>query len=389
MNTTQQGIVTLLRSAVTGEGLPLPADFRLCDARELIRSHSMATLVYAGALHCGNPRSDPEMQRLFGLYCKALVHSEGQLRSLDRLCAAFEEAGIDYMPLKGSCMKALYPSHELRLMGDADILIRREQYPRIEPVMEALGFAFQSESDHELVWDDGSLHVELHKHLIPSYNRGFYAYFGDGWSLAAHQGGHRHAMSVEDTFLFELTHFAKHYRDGGIGCRHVVDLWVYLRAHPELDRARLGRELEALKLGDFFRNLERLMACWFAGGPADPLTEMMTQYIFASGSWGSMDNRTIAQSVRDIGPRSRPALSRLRYALRSLFPGVMTLREKYTVLKKCPWLLPLVWLWRPFYKLLFEPRDLRRHGRSLTMITRETMDTQVAMLHAVGLDENF
>lgn len=39
---------------------------------------------------------------------------------------AFDAGGIDYMPLKGSILKDLYPRHEMRMMGDADILIRME-----------------------------------------------------------------------------------------------------------------------------------------------------------------------------------------------------------------------------------------------------------------------
>ena len=37
-------------------------------------------------------------------------------------------------------MKALYPAPELRVMGDADVLIRLEQYEKIVPLMEKMGF---------------------------------------------------------------------------------------------------------------------------------------------------------------------------------------------------------------------------------------------------------
>ena len=58
----------------------------------------------------------------------------------------------------------------MRTMGDADILIKTEQYERIVPIMNRLGYLPGVESNHEYVWDKKNmLHVELHKMLIQSY----------------------------------------------------------------------------------------------------------------------------------------------------------------------------------------------------------------------------
>ena len=58
----------------------------------------------------------------------------------------------------------------MRTMGDADILIKTEQYERIVPIMNRLGYLPGVESNHECVWDKKNmLHVELHKMLIQSY----------------------------------------------------------------------------------------------------------------------------------------------------------------------------------------------------------------------------
>ena len=50
--------------------------------------------------------------------------------------------------------------------------------------------------------------------------------FGDGCRFATHKNGFCYAMSERDEFMFVFSHFVKHYRDSGIGCRHVTDLWV-------------------------------------------------------------------------------------------------------------------------------------------------------------------
>lgn len=176
MNVMQQGIVALMKSAVLRQAQPLPEGFDIRAALPLIRRHHITALAYDGAERCGLSRQEPAVAKLFQAYCSSLVVSEGQQREIGRIFRAFDENGIDYLPLKGCNMMGLYPKPEMRTMGDADILIRMDQYSRIVPVMESLDFVYRYESDHELAWETAGLKVELHKHLIPSYNGDMYAY---------------------------------------------------------------------------------------------------------------------------------------------------------------------------------------------------------------------
>ena len=282
MKQSHIGILTLLKSAIIQQKIALPEKFQLQDADDHINRHHIASLIYEGALLCNIPQNDIRMLQLFPRYCKALQVSERQLRELERIYNAFEENGIDYMPLKGCKMKALYPKPELRNMGDADILIRTEQYDKIRSVMQSLQFTEGEETVHELVWKSDALYLELHKQLIPSYNQDFYGYFGDGWARAKYLNGSQYTMSPEDEFIYLFTHFTKHYRDGGIGCRHVVDLWVYLRSHPELDTDYIQTELKKLQLLDFYCNTRRLISTWFENQEPDPKTDFMTEFIFSA-----------------------------------------------------------------------------------------------------------
>ena len=389
MNVTQQGIATLLRCAITQETLPLPEGFDLAQSYALIRRHQMMTLIYAGAANCKIPLSDPAMRKLFQDYGKSMLVDQRQMAEVSRIFAAFEENGIDYMPLKGCKLKALYPSPELRVMSDADILIRMEQYDRIRPIMRSLGFAEKGITDHELPWEKPTLYLELHRRVIPSYNKDFYSGFGEGWDLAKIQQGNRYAMTAEDEFVYLFTHFAKHYRDGGIGCRHLVDLWVYLRANPKLDDAYIRTHLEKLGLQAFYDNILRTINVWFEGGETDTVIDFITEFIISSGSWGALSSKALSRAVRDSQHTTSGAKGKLRYIRQILFPGVEVLKHKYTILKKAPWTLPLVWLIRPFYKILFERGSLKRHEVNLSTITPENMRTRRQLLNYVGLDYNF
>ena len=66
MDSTQRGIMVLLRSAVTGVAQPLPADFDLEAVRPYVRTHHILPLVYEGARLCGV--QSPLMGQLFSGY---------------------------------------------------------------------------------------------------------------------------------------------------------------------------------------------------------------------------------------------------------------------------------------------------------------------------------
>lgn len=387
MNTLQQGLITLIKSGLTGECLALPADFCLEETVPLIKKHHMINLVYAGAVNCGISDKDPTMQMLFPLCCKALMKSERQLQAIAALLQAFREHGIDHMLLKGGRLKALYPKPELRYMGDADILIRLDQYDKIQPIMKSLGYSFSAESDHELVWHSKALHVELHKRLIPSYNKDYYTYYGDGWERAKLVAGTSYAMSAEDAWIFLFTHFAKHYRGGGIGCRYVTDLWLYRKAHPALDECYIRQELEQLQLTEFYENILQLLQVWFLDAPTNIKMDYMTDFIFASGSWGASDSKVLSDAVRDTN-HFHGRGGRIRYMWHALFPEMEVLRGKYPYLQRRPWMAPFAWLHRLFSKL-FERNIFRKQQKNLSILTKENVELQKKMLEYVGLEFHF
>lgn len=388
MNEAQRGIVALLKSAVTGEKADLPDGFDLEQAAGIVLSHHCSTLVWKGALQSGFDPQKPFMQKLFQYYCKAVQVNRRQMRELERIFTAFDEHGIDYMPLKGCILKKLYPAPEMRMMGDADILIRLEQYERIIPVLQELGLQEKQETEHELVWASDALKVELHKWLIAPSGSEFPTYFGNGWPLAKRAEGCRHAMTPEDTFVYLFTHFTKHYRGSGIGCRHLVDLWVYLRAHPGLDEARVREALALLHLERFYQNVRRTISVWFEDGDGDETTRLITEFLFSSGSWGSQEQGTLASGVRNMQQPDHKLQGKAAYILKRIFPDVSYLRLNYPVLKKAPYLLPGVWVHFLVSRVFFTRSAWKKHARNLSVLTKENLDSHRQMLERVGLDHD-
>ena len=59
MDGIKRGVITLIKSAITGESYPLPEGFVLRDVANTMSRLQMLTLGYTGAVNCG---IDPELE---------------------------------------------------------------------------------------------------------------------------------------------------------------------------------------------------------------------------------------------------------------------------------------------------------------------------------------
>jgi len=387
----RQGIIALINSALCGKAISLPDDFDIVKTAEYAKKNELVGLIYYGAINCGVDASSSSMQELFNQTCRFLMISERQVFTVEQVCKAFDENGIDYMPVKGTLMKNLYPKPDMRVMGDADILIKVDQYDKIAPVMEGLGFSQVFESDHEIAWRKPELFVELHKRLIPSYNNDYFAYYGDGWQLGRPCDNRpcRFEMSDEDQMIYLFTHFAKHYRDGGIGVRHLVDLYVYSRAKTEMNAEYLKTELGKLQLFEFYENIMNTLSVWFDGAKGDQKTEMITDTIFGSGIYGNRENHIAFEGIKDLKATNSAEGARRKRWLRIVFLPYKNMCQKYPFLEKFPFLLPIMWVVRWISTLLFKQDKIKKQQDDMKNLTADKIVTYQQALNFVGLDFNF
>lgn len=384
----RKSVIRVIFSALTGEKQDLTEDFSLDYAVEIANKHKIVPLIYYGLINCGVSSDDPKMQGLFMMTCQNVVVSQQQMYALEGIFTAFDQKGIEYMPLKGTLLKAMYPKPEMRSMGDADILVKTEQYEEIRPVMEELGYEHKIESDHEYIWQKPGSYIELHKRLIPSYNKDYYSYFGDGWQLAKVKNGTRYAMTDEDQMIYLFTHYAKHYRDAGIGIKHIVDLWVY-RRNKELDEEYIKDELKKLQLYDFYKNTVKTLSVWFDGEEPDETTDFITHIIFNSGVYGTREAHILSEAVKlSKSHGSAKAIKKHKFK-NLLFLPYSSMCTKYPFLKKLPFLLPVMWFVRIFTAVLFKRDNIKAQNNRVSSITEEGVNSYQQALNFVGLDFNF
>ena len=381
MNVTQQSAILLTKSAISGQPEKLPENMDFQSVVNLMEHQGLTALCYLGALNCGIPEEDPIMQYLQDMYCVALISSERQLELIQSISQAFEENGIDHMPVKGTLMKALYPDHAMRYMCDADILIKEEQYPKIHPIMESLGFKETGESDHEHIWKHPFLMVELHKHLIPSYNKDYYSYFGVGWDLAKIQNGHRWSMTREDAFIYDTIHFAKHYRDASANAHFIIDLWICLRTYKDLDRTYIRQQLGRLKMEAFYDNIIRLTQAWFEGGSWDDVVERITEILLDEDKKQKKQRREIAGDTRAVQAEGSVKNAKRMRVFHRIFLSKLQMANSYPQFKDLP--LPIAWVARWFSSIPKWGKAIRQEKNK--NISEEAVENYRKDLEYVGL----
>lgn len=359
--------INLVRAGLSGKTESLSNDFNLEMFLSLAKKHSIMNLLYHGACLCQIDESSDTMQRLYVGAVAELAFHERQAKELEALFCEFEKNEICYMPLKGSVLKTLYRKPELRSMGDADILIRMEEYPKIKEVMESFGFEYKYESNNEIVWKKGNgLHIELHRALFPSYSEEYLVLFDNCWSKAVKDGsGYRYRMSFEDEFVYNFTHFVKHYKLGGIGVKHLCDLWVLLQ-NRELDFAEIDRKIETLNLTEFYQNIRKTLSFWFSDGEADSKVEIITKTVIKSGAFGTKKSSQNAFALRLASENQAfKGKNKLAVWMFKSFPSVKFIEHQYPFLKKHRWLLPVAWVLRWFDAIFINRRKIKNGLRAI------------------------
>ena len=386
MTNAQKALVTLLRSSLTGESLGLPEGIDFEEIYSEAKRHHVTALAYDGAVKCGVDRSLEGMHSLVNGYCAEMLVSEKQLNTLKGLCDAFEQAGIDYLCLKGAHLKSLYPKPEMRRMNDADILIREEDFDRARVVTEAQGFAVaEFGADHSKNFTCPSLYLELHLRLIARNEFPVCAeYFGTGWDSANHVEGHRYELAAEAEYIFLLVHLLKHFISGGVGCRQVCDLWMFKKKNESLDMDFVRSELEQLGLAQFHENLTKLLGSWFEGAEDDQKATIMGDYILECGAWGTPRTNVMSAGMRTYSKVKSTKAVRSRTILTTIFPPRAALTGQFPVLEKAPYLLPFCWVARCFRIVFFDRLKITRRAEEFKLVSPKNMEAHERMMDYIG-----
>ena len=293
---------------------------------------------------------------------------------LTQLSDAFEQAQIPYMPLKGSCLRDLYPEAYQREMSDLDIMVQEKDIAAASSIAQTLGYSVEDGASHhvELI-KKPYMCLELHLNFVP-VDFPYFEYYSQPWKFArALDNSYRHVMTKEDYYVYMLTHAAKHYYWTGTGIRSVLDVYLYNRAYRnELDLDYVMIQLEQLKLVDFAEQIEALAEQWFGvnlnSSQIRQNAAEMCHYILNSATYGTKKNY-YQNVVRGYIAKGKSLYeAKIAMYMHMVFLPLCEMKGIYPILKKASVLLPFCWVARWIRILIKKPGSVAAQYRRIADI---------------------
>lgn len=317
-----------------------PLDFERMFS--ISKEHQVENLVYVSLQKLSLNISDELLNKFRQCYEKAIVREARQEFELQSVCEAFTNAGIRHIPLKGSIVKYMYPTPDLRQCGDIDILVDTTDEDIIKSIMCDLGYECIYNSEKHIVCSKNRIHIEVHKHLVDSQSNSF-QFLSSVWDTAIQTNNYTYEMSSEMLYMFLLIHLSGHLKNGGAGIKLIVDFYTF---NKTIDMSTLHEYLIITKLDKLNNKLNQLIDFWFnKKTTSDEMTVYLSKFILNNGVYGS------SEALTQMIYSNKTKAEIFKHYFRITFRPYSTMIILYPSLKKAPFLLPLCYCHRIVKKL--------------------------------------
>lgn len=346
-------LIYLLACAVNSKK-PDPDRVKLMDLDKVYRLSQLHDLTCAAAFALKQVMPLPHA---FDQAMKKAIRKQA-LFDIERvkILHALEQHNIWYLPLKGILLKNDYPKTAMREMSDNDILVDPTRMEDVRELMQALGYRCDTFGlyNHDAYSKPPTLEFEMHHALFEDNETLLFVTYYKAVKDRLIQDGCACRMTDEDFYLYILCHTFKHYVHGGIGLRSLLDVYVYLRAHPQLDRSYIDKELHTLKLTDFERKMRILSQKVFTLSALTDAEKEELKYFVSCGYFGDPEIARENQLTWALNNDDSKSAKR-HYLKQRVFIAGDALEKHYPFVAKHKALYPLLLLYRPVKGALTHP----------------------------------
>lgn len=318
------------------------------------------------------------------IYKQNLVLDANRCYELERLQNAFNSSKIDFILLKGSVIKHYYPETFMRRMSDIDILFRNTNFKILDTIFENLGYRILQKGAKDTAYINpiNNIKIEMQPHLIDMGYSEWFHYLENIWEKCSHDQ-YEYKMSSEDFYIYHIIHMAKHFKNGGIGLNHVLDIYVMNRNFKQLDWNYVTDELKKINLLKFHQTMQALVNDWFDDKNTCEFSKeeiaLVAEYIFSGGAFGTKKQ----QETNHIITRGDHKLSYRK----KLFPNSTIMINYYgEFLKKHKYFLPLYWVRLNFTRILNYNQKTKQHLHNMASITESNISKTQKIFQICGLE---
>lgn len=356
MNQVQLEFLSILEAVIHEDTYSLSKEIDVNQLMEEAKEHDVRGLIYR---ILKNQQSMESYKR--DIIFQSLTQSRYFQQTLD-VIDQLQQKGIKVVLLKGAVLKDLYPSPDLRTMGDVDLLVPEEQLPLVQTYLTELGYIkMKSHSEKHDVYEGDGFQIEVHWALLnASRQKGGALFEQELWTKLkpVHLLGKEFLTLSDEDFLIHLVvHAAGHFQLSGFGVRQLCDLTLWIEKKEDWDWDSTKCRLQELECYSFFvyclEACRRYLGLNISGLiTVDEIcfSTFMNQ-ILESGVHGKRDERKQFGHYFAYGKHKKNTFI---IWIQCLFPSVSDLPLRYSYAKKHSYLLPIAWIHR-FFRVIFHP----------------------------------
>lgn len=274
------------------------------------------------------------------------------------------DAGIKPVVIKGIVLRNLYGEEcNHRPSGDEDLIVRREEFPRVHDILIENGYMPDMPNITEKILDEiqeityynesCKLKLEVHLNPLGKENRinrllseAFEAYFENLVTIDI--DGHKfYTMDYTDGFIYLFFHFVRHIAKG-VGIRQMLDMYKFMGAYSDkIDTDKLKASIKAVGLERLYADLISIGNRYF-GYSFDPCFDVVNpeRLLESAFTMGTFGNSTKELAGSEVIIYSAVNSGRKPSAFRMLFLPMSEMKSHFKVLYRHPYLLPVMWVWR-------------------------------------------
>ncbi len=301
--------------------------------------HDVAGFAYLGVLKAQNKPNSETLERWKQRYFIGIQRNIEQEETLKILLDSLHSEGIATLEVQGTKVKRYYPSPDLRMMGDIDIIIKKENITMTEKILAELGYKTLNQENREINGYLGDKNIEIHSEFF-SEGSSYGKIISDPFKNAVVQNDLNATVSDTVFWTYHLLHCLKHYRSSGVGFRRILDLY-FLKNKMEktADIEYVNNILSKNGFAEDIKDLFAIAEYWFDGKETDRDISEAVVAIKYAGTQGSI-------SVHMNNKFKEKRFKKLRYFLYMLFPTKNKIYKSYSYCKEHRYPYVLCWLYR-------------------------------------------
>ncbi len=378
---TGELIINAIKGLLTGEKYTFPENTDFGKVHKLSEKHKVTSLVAPSVI--ASSSAPEQFKSVFKkeLFRCAARH-EAQSREAEELAEIFAKNKIKHCFLKGTKVSRYYDNPDMRFMLDMDVLVEKEKSEKAAELLVERGYEYDNYEDEK---DAGYvkkpfLNFELHKELKYDYDKGYDYYKGALERMTADENGYSMNMTNEDFYVYILSHTAHHFESAGTGIKSIVDhYYLNKKLKPLCDEEVLKKSLEETGLTDFAESMDSLSEFWFSEAQGDENTKETADYIILSGVFGNQTNYYLSGIIKGDYTEKKSS-----YFLTRLFLPYKLMKKRYPILKKLPFLLPIMWIVR-LLSALKDKEKYTKEASDINSVDTSAKDRQIEFLKRNGL----